>query len=63
MDGKQVHDEPSNVSSEQQTVIVDGPDGVAVSLTPGAAKETGRRLIHEADEASEIDAEGQTASV
>lgn len=44
MDGK-VYDEPSSVESEKGEVIVDGPDGVAVSLTPDAAEETGGRLI------------------
>ena len=32
-------------------VILDGPDGVAVALTPDAAAETGRRLIAAAEEA------------
>jgi hypothetical protein len=38
-------DEPSEVSAEQGEVIVDGPDGVAVSLTPDAALETSDRLL------------------
>lgn len=51
MDDK-VHDEPSLVSSEEGEVIVDGPDGVAVSLTPEAAEETGERLIGKAVDAA-----------
>ena len=39
------HDEPSEVSAEDGDVIVDGPDGVAVSFTPQAAAETGDRLL------------------
>jgi hypothetical protein len=39
------YDEPSEVDAEQGDVTVDGPDGVAVSLTPDAAVETGHRLI------------------
>ena len=39
------YDTPSEVSADQGEVIVDGPGGVAVSLTPEAAIETGDRLI------------------
>jgi len=38
-------DEPSEVVAEDGEVIVDGPDGVAVSLTPDAALETSERLL------------------
>ena len=41
----ELYDDPSNVAAEQGEVSVDGPDGVAVSLTPEAAVETGGRLI------------------
>jgi hypothetical protein len=44
----QVHDEPSDVRAEKGIVIVDGPDGVAVSLTPEAAIRTGAKLIDQA---------------
>lgn len=37
--------EPSEVGAEEGEVIVDGPDGVAVSLTPDAALETSERLL------------------
>jgi hypothetical protein len=37
--------EPSEVAAEEGEVIVDGPDGVAVSLTPEAALETSDRLL------------------
>ena len=40
-----VESEASKVSAEDAEVVVDGPDGVAVSLTPEAAIETGNRLI------------------
>ena len=42
---------PSEVTAEQGDVIVEGPDGVAVSLTPDAAEETARRLSQAAAEA------------
>lgn len=38
-------DEPSEVDAEEGEVIVDGPDAVAVSLTPEAALETSDRLL------------------
>ena len=47
--------EPGQASAEHGQVLLDGPDGVAVSLTPDAAKETGKRLIDAAAEASEQD--------
>ena len=37
-------DDASKVTAEEGEVVVDGPDGVAVSLTPEAAIETGERL-------------------
>jgi hypothetical protein len=45
------HPEPSDVIAEQGLVLVEGPDGVAVTLTPDAAEETGRRMIIAASEA------------
>ena len=39
------YDEPSSVEAEDGDVVVDGPDGVAVSLTPEAAIETSDRLL------------------
>ena len=46
------HDRPSDVAVEEGEVLVDGPDGVAVSLTPRAAEETSRRLFDAATEAA-----------
>ena len=40
-----LHDEPSTVSAENGTVLVEGPAGIAVSLTPNAAAETSDRLL------------------
>ncbi|MBA3677315.1 MAG: hypothetical protein H0W74_07930 [Sphingosinicella sp.] len=45
------HDSASQVTAEEGEVHVDGPGGVAVSLTPDAAEETGRRLIAAATKA------------
>lgn len=39
------YDEPSKVTAEEGEVQIDGPDGVAVSMTPEAAAETSDRLL------------------
>ena len=49
-----VHDEASNVSAEDGVVMVDGPNGVAVALTPRAASETSDRLLE-----GSVEAQGQ----
>ena len=46
-----IYDEPSEVEAQDGVVVVDGPDGVAVLLTPGAAEETSHRLLDKATEA------------
>ncbi|USU08946.1 hypothetical protein NF700_01065 [Sphingomonadaceae bacterium OTU29MARTA1] len=43
---------PGSVSTENGQVMLDGPDGVAVAMTPEAALETGRRLIAAAEAAA-----------
>lgn len=48
MTEKQLFSEASDVSSKDGEVLVDGPDGVDVALTPEAAEETGDRLVHHA---------------
>jgi hypothetical protein len=50
--GKQTYDKPSEVTSEEGRVLVDGPDHVDIALTPEAALETGGRLIDEAAKAA-----------
>ncbi len=40
-----LHDEPSQVFAEQGEVQIEGPDGIAVSMTPKAAAETSERLL------------------
>lgn len=44
--------EPGTAVAEGGMVLLDGPDGVAVAMTPDAAAETGRRLIAAADQAA-----------
>lgn len=40
---------PGRASAEDGLVILDGPDGVAVTLTPDAARGTGESLISAAE--------------
>lgn len=44
-------DAPGTATAELGQVLLDGPDGVAVAMTPDAAEETGRRLVAAAEEA------------
>ena len=46
-----VENTPSEVTAVDGEVIVDGPDGVAVSMTPEAAAETSDRLLRGAAQA------------
>lgn len=48
----ETYSKPSHVVAEEGKVLVDGPDGVDVALTPEAALETGGRLIDRAAEAA-----------
>lgn len=41
--------EPGIASAEDGVVILDGPDGVAVTMTPHAAMRTGQSLIAAAE--------------
>lgn len=56
---REVYETPSDVSAEQGEVIIDGPDGVAISMTPEAARETSTRLHRAAQEADEQRAAGR----
>ncbi|HEX7853372.1 MAG TPA: hypothetical protein VF503_06715 [Sphingobium sp.] len=48
---EQVYAESGKAVAEEGLVLLDGPDGIAVALTPDAAEETGRELIRAANEA------------
>jgi hypothetical protein len=37
--------QPSQVAAEAGRIIIDGPDGVAFTMSPEAAEETARRLV------------------
>ena len=51
MESVQAHREPSEVTAEQGQVIIEGPNGVAITFVPAAAEETARRLLAAAAEA------------
>ena len=50
--------DPSEASAEEGHVVLDGPDGVAITLTPEAAVITGERLIEAGKRAREQQAPG-----
>ncbi|MEO7365558.1 MAG: hypothetical protein ABIW03_04485 [Sphingomicrobium sp.] len=45
MTHKKIYHEPSSVTARDGEVLVDGPDGVDIALTPEAAEETSQRLL------------------
>ncbi|CUS44524.1 MAG: hypothetical protein V4610_21470 [Pseudomonadota bacterium] len=45
------HDVPTTVTAEQGEVMLDGPDGLAVSFTPEAASKSASAIAAAADEA------------
>jgi hypothetical protein len=48
----ELYDEATKVSAENGEVILDGPDGVDVRLTPEAAQETSDNILEGAAEAA-----------
>lgn len=49
----ELYSTPGKAVAEAGYVLLDGPDGVAVTMTPDAAALTGRELIRAAAEARE----------
>jgi hypothetical protein len=47
----ELFDEPTKVTAKDGEVVLDGPDGVDVKLTPEAAAETSDRLLYAAGQA------------
>jgi hypothetical protein len=45
------HGQASDVVAEEGNIIIEGPDGVAVTMSPDAAEETARRLLRAVSEA------------
>ncbi len=50
--------EPGTASAEAGQVILDGPDGIAVTMTPDAATRTGHSLIDAAEKAARQGGDG-----
>ena len=51
MDSVKPLSEPGEAIAEQGEVIIEGPDGIAFSLTPDAAEQTALRMIRAAGDA------------
>ncbi len=47
----QPHRNPGIATAEDGVVILDGPDGVAITMTPEAATLTGQSLVSAAEQA------------
>jgi len=52
--------EPGIASAEDGLVVLDGPDGVAITMTPDAAQKTGQSLMSAAEIAEQQIAKGQS---
>ena len=54
------HDEPIHAAAEHGEVVLEGPDGLATSLTPSAARSSAEHLVAAARIAeSDPEAEGR----
>lgn len=51
MGSEAAYDTPTETNAVEGEVVLLGPNGIAVSMTPEAAEETGRRLIRTAEAA------------
>ncbi|MDB5441190.1 MAG: hypothetical protein JWM33_3617 [Caulobacteraceae bacterium] len=51
MTSQKAYDTPTKVTKVDGEVSLDGPDGIGLSMTPHAARETGERLVRAADQA------------
>jgi hypothetical protein len=47
------HAQPSHVIAEGGQVLLEGPEGVAIGMTPEAAEETARRILIAVEEIRE----------
>lgn len=55
---EKIYGDPGAASAESGQVLLDGPDGIAVALSPDAAEETARRLLAAAEAARGQASEG-----
>lgn len=57
------HVRPGVATAEEGLVLLDGPNGVAISMTAEAAAETGRSLVNAAAEALKQRGAGKTEAL
>lgn len=50
---RQPYDTPTDATAELGEVMLDGPDGIALSMTPGAARISAEHIRAAADEAQD----------
>lgn len=53
---REPHDTPTKATAEMGEVMLDGPDGLATSMTPRAARASAKAIHSAADEADGQDA-------
>lgn len=58
-----IHNDIGIASADSGLVMLDGPDGIAITLTPDAAQGTGEALIHAAQMARRQIADGSRSVV
>nr|WP_093087286.1 hypothetical protein [Sphingobium sp. AP50] len=51
MSTSRIYNDIGTASADTGLVMLDGPDGIAITLTPDAAEGTGQALIRAAEEA------------
>ena len=51
MPARKPTDRPLEVAAEEGEVLIEGPDGIALSMTPEAAEESSNRLYNSTAEA------------
>jgi hypothetical protein len=62
MSSEAAYNTPTETNAIEGEVVLLGPNGVAVSMTPEAAEETGRRLIRSAEAARRQREQGSVTS-
>ncbi len=56
---REPYDEPIHAAAEHGEVVLEGPDGLATSLTPRAARQSAKD-IHKAADVAERDPDAET---
>jgi hypothetical protein len=56
---KNPHDKPIDAVEEEGEILLDGPEGMAESFTPDAAKRSAEHIVQAVEEADAKNANGQ----